>query len=80
MAAPWRGGPGGEPTTDRAGPRACRAQAAKGAARFTFDELCGRPWARADYLALARTYHTLFLDRVPLLTPAMANEARRFTL
>lgn len=55
-------------------------QAAKGAARFSFDELCARPLGAADYLALARTYHTLFIDRIPILTPAMANEARRFTL
>jgi cell division protein ZapE len=55
-------------------------QAARGAARFTFDELCARPLGAADYLALARTYHTLFLDRIPVLMPAVANEARRFTL
>jgi cell division protein ZapE len=55
-------------------------KAAKGAARFTFEELCARPLGAADYLALARTYHTLFLDRIPLLTPAMSNDARRFTL
>lgn len=53
---------------------------AKGAARFSFEELCARPLGAADYLALARTYHTVFLDSIPLLTPAMSNEARRFTL
>lgn len=55
-------------------------ETARGAARFSFDALCARPLGAADYLALARTYHTLFIDRIPQLTPAMANEARRFTL
>jgi cell division protein ZapE len=55
-------------------------QASRGAARFTFDELCARAVGAVDYLALARAYHTLFLDRIPVFTPAMTNEARRFTL
>jgi cell division protein ZapE len=55
-------------------------QAARGAVRFTFEDLCAQPRGAADYLALARTYHTLFLDRIPVFTPALANEARRFTL
>jgi len=55
-------------------------QAAKGVARFTFDELCRQPLAAADYLEIARRFHTLLIDRIPVLTPAERNEARRFLL
>ena len=56
---------------------------AGGACRFSFDELCGRsPGSQAlgpaDYLALAKAASTLYLSGVPVLTPAMRNEARRF--
>jgi cell division protein ZapE len=53
-------------------------RAAGGAARFTFEQLCARPLGAADYLALARRYHTLFVDRIPRLTPDKRNEAKRF--
>jgi cell division protein ZapE len=55
-------------------------QAAKGVARFTFDELCGQPLGAADYLALARAFHTILIDGIPAFGPEAANEARRFTL
>ena len=51
----------------------------KGVAVFSFKRLCGQPLGSADYLALARAYHTLFLVGVPVLTPEMRNEAARFT-
>jgi cell division protein ZapE len=54
--------------------------AAKGVARFTFDELCRQPLGAPDYLALARTFHTLLIDRIPRFAPHESNEARRFTL
>ncbi len=50
---------------------------AKGAARFTFSELCERPHGAEDYLAIARTYHTVFLEGVPRLTYDRRNEAKR---
>jgi cell division protein ZapE len=53
-------------------------QAAKGVARFSFDDLCGQPLAAADYLAVARHYHTLLLDHIPRMDSTMRNEARRF--
>ena len=31
-----------------------------------------------DYLALARTYHTIFIDGIPMLGPARRDVARRF--
>jgi cell division protein ZapE len=55
-------------------------QAAKGVARFAFDDLCRQPLAAPDYLAIAQHFHTLLIDRIPLLSAADRNEARRFTL
>jgi len=52
----------------------------QGAARFSFDELCARPLAGADYLAIARHFHTVFIDHIPVMDEASRNEARRFTL
>ncbi len=52
--------------------------AARGAARFHFDQLCRAALGAEDYLAIARRYHTLVLDGVPAMDQAMRNEARRF--
>jgi len=51
---------------------------AGGVARFSFADLCERPLGAADYLAIARRYHTVLIDRVPLLSPERRNEAARF--
>jgi cell division protein ZapE len=45
--------------------------------RCTFPELCEQPLGASDYLALTERFDTLFLERVPELTPAKRNEARR---
>jgi cell division protein ZapE len=55
-------------------------QAARGVARFSFDELCDRPLAAADYLAIAQAFHTVLIDHIPVMTDNMHNVARRFTL
>ena len=55
-------------------------QAARGVARFDFTDLCARPLGAADFLAVAREFHTILLDHIPVLSPEMRNEARRFTL
>lgn len=52
--------------------------AARGVARFGFDEICGRPLGPADYLAIATHFHTLVLDGIPRLGPENADRARRF--
>jgi len=52
----------------------------KGVAVFSFKRLCGQPLGSADYLALARTHHTVIVVGIPVLTPDRRNEAARFTL
>ncbi|MBX9926028.1 MAG: AFG1 family ATPase [Hyphomicrobiaceae bacterium] len=49
-----------------------------GAARFSFAGLCETPLGPLDYLAIARDFHTVMIDGIPLLGPARRNEARRF--
>lgn len=36
-----------------------------GTARFSFKELCAAPLGPADYLAIARTFHTIFIRGIP---------------
>ena len=49
-----------------------------GVARFSFAELCEQPLAASDYLRLARDYHTILVDRVPVMDYAERNAAKRF--
>jgi cell division protein ZapE len=55
-------------------------QAAMGVARFTFHELCGQPFGAADYLRIAREYHTILVDRIPAMDYDRRNEAKRFII
>jgi len=50
----------------------------KGVAVFSFRRLCGQPRGAADYLAVARHYHTVFVVGIPRLGPENRNEAARF--
>jgi len=54
-------------------------QAVNGVARFSFHDLCEQPLASSDYLAIAREFHTVIIDDIPILSAANRNEARRFT-
>jgi cell division protein ZapE len=51
---------------------------ANGVARFSFAELCEQPLAASDYLRLARDYHTLMIDRIPVMDYPERNAAKRF--
>jgi len=50
----------------------------KGVAVFSFKRLCGEARGAADYLAIARRYHTVILVGIPVMGPDMRNEAVRF--
>jgi cell division protein ZapE len=50
----------------------------KGVAVFSFRRLCGEPRGAADYLAVARRYHTVIVVGIPVLGPEKRNEAARF--
>jgi cell division protein ZapE len=45
---------------------------------FDFEELCARPLGAADYIALATHYPVILIDRVPRLSSAQRDQARRF--
>jgi cell division protein ZapE len=46
---------------------------------FDFSVLCGGPRSYADYVDLAKRFHTVMLSGVPRLSPKNADAARRFT-
>ncbi len=45
---------------------------------FDFMALCGPPRSQADYLELARCYHTVIISDVPVLNAALDDATRRF--
>ena len=51
----------------------------KGVAVFSFKRLCGENRGAADYLTIARSYHTVIVVGIPVLGPENRNEAIRFT-
>ena len=50
----------------------------KGVAVFSFKRLCGEPRGAADYLAIARRYHTVIVVGIPVMSAERRNEAARF--
>ncbi|KAF8708807.1 hypothetical protein HU200_030196 [Digitaria exilis] len=53
-------------------------QSCNGVARFDFEYLCGRPVGAADYIAIARNYHTIFISEIPAMSMKIRDKARRF--
>jgi len=50
----------------------------KGVAVFSFKRLCAEARGAADYLAIARHYHTVIIVGIPVMGPEKRNEASRF--
>ncbi|HYI89866.1 MAG TPA: cell division protein ZapE [Beijerinckiaceae bacterium] len=50
---------------------------AMGVARFPYAALCKQPLGAADYIAIARAYHTVLIEGLPALQPSQRDEARR---
>jgi cell division protein ZapE len=79
----WRrlAGEAGGPLTLTVKGHAVRVpRAAMGVARFAFADLCGKPLGAGDYLRIAREFHTIILDHVPMLDYDRRNEAKRFII
>ena len=53
-------------------------KALKGVAVFSFKRLCAEARGAADYLAIARRFHTVVMVGIPVLGPHNRNEAARF--
>jgi cell division protein ZapE len=51
-----------------------------GVARFSFRDLCEAPLATADYLKIAHEFHTVMVDRIPVMDYDQRNEAKRFII
>ena len=49
----------------------------KGVAVFSFKRLCGEPRGAADYLAIARRFHTVIIVGIPVHGPARCATRRR---
>ncbi|MGQ3356412.1 MAG: cell division protein ZapE [Phreatobacter sp.] len=74
------GGVEGDPATlEVKGRRVPVPRQAHGVARFSFAELCEKPLGASDYLAVAHAFHTVLLDRIPVMKGLeRRNEAKRF--
>jgi cell division protein ZapE len=53
-------------------------KALKGVAVFSFKRLCAEARGAADYLTIARRFHTVIMVGIPVLGPENRNEAARF--
>src|SRR6516225_1458552 len=55
-------------------------RAARSVAWFGFAELCERPLASADYLAIAEHFAAVIVEGIPRLSPDQRDAARRFSI
>jgi cell division protein ZapE len=80
----WRrltgGHPGAEQLLAMKGRHLRVPRAAMGVARFSFHDLCEQPLGASDYLRIAREFHTIILDRIPVMDYERRNEAKRFII
>jgi cell division protein ZapE len=80
----WRrlvGSPSGMPQELSVKGRRLRVpRAAMGVARFFFHDLCEQPLAASDYLRIAHEFHTLIIDRIPVMGFDQRNAAKRFII
>ncbi|HEX9207140.1 MAG TPA: cell division protein ZapE [Steroidobacteraceae bacterium] len=75
LAGTEPGGPATVVVEDR--PIACRAVAEE-VIWFDFGAICDGPRSQADYVEIARDYHTVVVAGVPRLDATQENQARRF--
>lgn len=53
-------------------------KAARGVAVFSFKRLCANPLGSADYITIARTFHTVIMVAIPQLGKENHDQAKRF--
>ncbi len=74
------GAPGGTATLTVKGRRLVVPRSARGVAWFSFDDLCAKPLAAVDYLAISERFASVILEGIPRLASQQRNEARRFNI
>ena len=62
------------------GRRIAVPQTARGTARFSFADLCEQPLGAGDYQRIARSFHTLVVDDIPVIAAERRDVARRLIL
>ena len=68
----------GQPTTIALNGREIAVpEADKGVARFSFADLCNKPLGAGDFLKIARSFHSVIIDHIPVLKDGERNAARR---
>jgi len=68
----------GQPTTIAINGREIAVpEAEKGVARFSFADLCNKPLGAGDFLKIARGFHSVIVDHIPVLKDGERNAARR---
>ena len=83
LDAAWRrlaGGPAASAELKVRGRLVRVPRAAMGVARFDFAALCKEALAAADYLRIAREYHTIVLDHIPVMDFEARDAAKRFII
>ena len=73
------GGGRGAAALEIEGRRILARHLAPGVVWFDFYEICGGPRGQADYIEIARRFHTVLISGIPCMEPEQAAEARRFT-
>jgi cell division protein ZapE len=69
----------GAPTTLRILGHPVRVpEAVANVARFSYADLCKQPLGATDFLAIARAFHTILIDDIPVIAANQRNEAKRF--
>ena len=74
------GAPGESTTLTVKGRLLVVPRAARNVAWFGFDDLCAKPLAAADYLAISERFAAVIVEAIPSLAPQRRNEARRFNI
>ncbi|HEU0221066.1 MAG TPA: cell division protein ZapE [Paracoccaceae bacterium] len=81
MDAAWAelaGGPGSPLELTVSGRKLVLPLCRNGVVRMSFAALCQAPLGPADYLTIAEVARTLLIDRIPQMSRARNNEAKRF--